>query len=245
MSVLLEVCVDTAAGIVEAVAGGADRLELCAALELGGLTPSSALIDRAVASGCPVHVLIRPRAGDFVLDEAEAALVRADIAAALARGAAGVVVGALRPDGGLDRERLARFRDAARDGAAVLHRAADLLPDPVAAVAVAGALGFDGVLSSGGAPVASQGTATLARMSAEAEGARVTVIAGAGVRPDNVAALVRNTGVAAVHASCMGEAAAPDERLCRFRFAAGPRRVTDRRVVAAMRAALGGGTDHG
>lgn len=244
MAVLLEACVDSVTGIAEAVAGGADRLELCAGLELGGITPSIALIDRAVASGRPVHVLVRPRAGNFVLCEAETALVLADIAEALSRGAAGVVVGALRPDGRLDRERLARFRDAAGDGAAVLHRAVDLLPDPVAAVEVACALGFDGVLSSGGALSAPQGAATLARMVAAARG-RLLVIAGAGVRPENAAALVRETGVAAIHASCAGEAAAPDDDLRRFGFAAGPRRVTDRRIVAALKAALAGAGKHG
>jgi copper homeostasis protein len=244
MSVLLEVCVDDAAGIAEAVAGGADRLELCTALELGGLTPSTALIDRAVASGVPVHVLVRPRAGDFVLDDEAEAVVRADIVAALARGAAGVVVGALGPDGGLDRERLARLRDAARDGAAVLHRAVDLLADPVAAVDAAMALGFDAILTSGGARSAPEGAATLARMVQAARG-RVQVMAGAGIMPDEVVALVAQTGVAAVHASCSRAGPDPDARLCRLGFAAGPRRSTDRAIVAAMRAALAGEEHHG
>src|SRR5690242_20346012 len=168
MGHLLEICVSDVASIAEATAGGADRLELCSALELGGLTPSAALIDHAVGIGLPVHALVRPRAGDFLLDDGEAALIVADIGAALARGAAGVVVGALRPDGRLDRDAMARFRDAARDATIVLHRAIDLTPDPVAAIEEACALGYDKVLSSGSAASAVEGAATLARMVAAA-----------------------------------------------------------------------------
>lgn len=239
MPPLLEICVADPAGVDEAVAGGADRLELCTGLEGGGLTPSAALIDRAVASGLPVHVLVRPRFGGFVLDDGEADLVVADVRAALSRGAAGVVVGALRPDGRLDRDRLARFREAARDGVAVLHRAIDLAVDPVAAVDEACALGFDKVLSSGGAASAPEGAATLARM-VEAAGKRLSVIAAAGVRPDNVSALVAATGVGEVHSSASRIEPEPDERTARFGFG-DTRRRTDRTVVAALRAMVSKG----
>lgn len=239
MRVRLEICVEDMAGVAAAIAGGADRLELCSALALGGLTPSPALIDRAVAGGLPVHVLVRPRPGGFVLDDAAAALVAADIREALARGAAGVVVGALTPDGRLDRDRLARFRDAARDGAAVLHRAVDLLADPADAVEPACALGYDGVLSSGGATQAMAGAATLARMVERARG-RLAVIAGAGVAPGNVSALVAASGVRHVHGSAGGTVDEPDERLVRLGFAAPARRATSRAVVAELRRRLDG-----
>ncbi|MGN6270620.1 MAG: copper homeostasis protein CutC [Sphingomonas sp.] len=237
MGHLLEICVSDVASIAEATAGGADRLELCSALELGGLTPSAALIDHAVRTGLPVHVLVRPRAGDFVLDDGEAALIVADIRAALARGAAGVVVGALRPDGRLDRDAMARFRDAARDATIVLHRAIDLTPDRVAAIEEACALGYDKVLSSGGAASAAEGAATLARMVAAARG-RLSVIAGAGVRPDNLAALIAATGVREVHGSAALPGAVPGDKAMRLGFATGPRRTTGRAIVAAMRAIL-------
>ncbi len=138
---ILEICVDGLDGVAAAVAGGGDRLELCAALELGGLTPSATLLARAVATGLPVHAMIRLRAGGFVVGPAELDLMVEDIRRARALGAAGVVVGALLPDDQLDEEALARMRDAARDLVAVLHRAIDLTPDPVTATARAVALG--------------------------------------------------------------------------------------------------------
>lgn len=234
---LLEICVDDSPGLAAAVAGGADRLELCAALELGGLTPSAALIAEAVRSGCVTHVMIRPRAGSFVLAEGEAALMVEEIRLALAQGAAGVVVGALRPDGTLDREALARFRDAARGGAIVLHRAIDCVPDPVAAVGQAVALGYDHILSSGGARSAVEGASTLAAMVAAA-GERISIMAGSGVTPANVARLVAETGVREVHGSASRNGPEPDAASMRLGFATGPRRETDSAIVAQMRAAL-------
>jgi copper homeostasis protein len=237
----LEICVDDPGGIAAAVSGGADRIELCSALELGGLTPSAALIETAVRMGCPTHVMIRPRAGGFVLADGEAALMIEEIGLAIARGAAGVVVGALLPDGGLDRDALARFRDAAPDAAIVLHRAIDLVPDPVAAAGEAAALGFDKILSSGGAATAVEGMATLAAMVAEA-GARLSIIAGSGVTPENVARLVAETGVREVHGSASRVGAEPDAATRRLGFATGPRRQTDAAIVAQMRAALAEGS---
>lgn len=237
MGMLLEISVGDLVSIAEAVAGGADRLELCSALELGGLTPSAALIDHAVATGLPVHVLIRPRAGGFVLDNGEADLILADISQALSRGAAGVVVGALLPDGRLDRDAMARFRDAAGDAVAVLHRAIDLAADPIAVIEEACALGYQKVLSSGGAASAPEGAAMLARM-VEAARDRLSIVAGAGVRADNIAALVAATGVHEVHGSASRLGPAPDEAAVRLGFATGARRITDRAIVSSMRTQL-------
>ena len=237
MPALLEICVDDSTGLRAAVAGGADRIELCSALELGGLTPSAALLEQALQTECPTHMMIRPRAGSFVLAEGEAALMVEEIRLAVARGVAGVVVGALRPDGGLDLDTLARFRDAARDAIIVLHRAIDLVPDPVAAVGEVAALGYDKILSSGGAPSAVEGMKTLAAMVVEA-GERLSIIAGAGINPDNVARLVAETGVREVHGSASAPGAELDAAVLRLGFATGPRRQTDRMIVAQLRAAL-------
>lgn len=237
MSALLEICVDDGPGIDAARAGGADRIELCSALELGGLTPSAALVERAVRSGCRIHMMIRPRAGGFVLEQGEADLMIEEIRSGLARGVAGIVVGALRPDGGLDREALARFRDAARDATIVLHRAIDLVPDPVAAVHEAVALGYDKILSSGGASSAPEGFATLAAM-VEAAGDRLSIIAGAGVTPDNVGALIARTGVREVHGSASRAGPDPDAATLRLGFTYGPRRQTDETIVRRLRAAI-------
>lgn len=237
---LLEICVDDPAGLAAAVAGGADRIELCSALELGGLTPSAALLAAAVRSGCPVHAMIRPRAGGFVLGEGEEALMIEEIRLALAHGAAGVVIGALRPDHTLDCDALARFRDAARDATLVLHRAIDLTPDPVAATAQAAALGYDKILSSGGAQTAIEGAARLAWMVAEA-GSRLAIIAGSGVNPDNALQLVVKTGAREIHSSASISGPEPDTVTLGLGFAAGPRRQTDSRIVARLRAAIAQG----
>ena len=237
MSAILEICVDDAAGVDAAVAGGADRIELCSALELGGLTPSGALLDHALRAGCPVHMMIRPRGGGFFYDEDDLALMVEEIGGAVARGAAGVVVGALRPDGGLDRAALARFRDAARDATIVLHRAIDLVPDPVAAVGEAIELGYDKILSSGGASTAVEGMATLAAMVAAA-GERLSVIAGSGVTPDNVARIIAGTGVREVHGSASSPGPEPDAATLRLGFATGPRRATNQAIVQRLHSAL-------
>jgi copper homeostasis protein len=237
---LLEICVDDSAGLAAAIAGGADRIELCSALELGGLTPSAALLDQAMRSGRPTHMMIRPRAGGFVLAEGEAALMVDEIRLAVARGVAGIVIGALLPEGDLDRDALAVFRDAAGEATIVLHRAIDCVADPVAAVREVVALGYDKILSSGGAPTAIEGAATLSAMVAEA-GDRLSIIAGSGVTPANVARLVAATGVREVHGSASAPGAEPDAATLRLGFANGPRRATDSAVVAQLRAALGQG----
>lgn len=237
MAALLEICVDSPASLAAAVEGGADRIELCSALELGGLTPSAALLAQSLRSGCPTHMMIRPRAGGFVLAEAEVALMLDEIRRAVAAGVAGVVVGALRADRTLDRDALARFRDAARDSAIVLHRAIDLVPDPPAAVREAASLGYDKILSSGGAPTAAEGAATLARMVAAA-GGRLSIIAGSGIGPQNAAHIMRETGVREVHGSASRVGPVPDAATLRLGFATGARRETDRQIVTMLRTAI-------
>lgn len=237
MRTLLEICVDDAAGVDTAVAGGANRIELCSALELGGLTPSPALLHYAVTTGLPVHPMIRPRAGDYVLQDGDVAFMIAEIAFALNAGAAGIVIGAQMPDGTLDRDALAVFRDVVRDAKIVLHRAIDLTPDPVAATETACTLGYDHILSSGGAPTAPEGVATLARMVKQANG-RLSVMAGSGVGPANVAQLIADTGVREVHGSASRFGPAPDAAIVRLGFAFGPRRITDLETVRSLRAAI-------
>ena len=231
--ILVEICVDDIAGVNAAKAGGADRIELCGALALGGLTPSAALVAHAVASGLPVHAMVRPVQGGFVYDAETLALMIDEIARLRTLGVAGVVLGATRPDGTLHRDALARLRDAATGLQLVLHRAIDLAPDPIAAIACAVSVGCDHVLSSGGAPTAPEGAAMLAAMVAEARG-RLSVIAGAGVRPDNVAALIVATGVGAVHSSAAESSTWQDPRIAALGFATGPRRITRATIVRSL-----------
>ena len=234
---LLEICVDDPAGLAAAVAGGADRIELCAALALGGLTPSSAFVARAVATGVPVHAMIRPRAGDFVYSAAECDQMADDAAGFAAMGVAGIVTGVTLPDGRLDDAALARIRGAVPGCRGVVHRAIDLAPDPCAAIEAACAAGYDFVLSSGGERSAIDGATRLAQMVADAAG-RLIVIAGAGITAANVGAMVRATGVTQVHASASDAVAWPDPRTESFGFASGPRRVTSAARVARLRTAL-------
>ena len=170
MGVTLEVCVDTAGGLAEAVAGGADRIELCAALAVGGLTPSAGLIDMAARCGVPVVAMIRPRAGDFVWSEAEVAMMVAEIGEVRAAGLAGVVLGASLPDGRLDVPVLRRLLAASGGMELVLHRCIDLTPDMGEALEEAVALGFDRILTSGGEVMAEDGAARIASLVAQAAG---------------------------------------------------------------------------
>ena len=235
--VLLEICVDDLAGVRSAVEGGADRIELCSALALGGLSPSPAFAAAALDRGPLVHAMVRPRAGDFVYSADELALIITEIRELIAVGVAGVVVGATQKDGSPDGESLARLRDAAVGIEIVLHRAIDLAPDPCAAVELACSLGFDHVLSSGGARSAVEGAAILSKM-VDAAAGRLNVMGGSGVTADNVADLVRSTRVDAVHASASVLDSWPDRRIATFGFGPPVRRTTDAQRVAALRSAL-------
>lgn len=231
---LLEICIDDADGVAAVVAGGADRIELCGALALGGLTPSAALVVKAVESGVPVHAMVRPRDGDFRYDARDMALATEEIGHMVALGVAGVVVGAMADDRTLDLEVLAQWRDAAKDVAIVLHRAIDLVDDPVGAVEQAVSLGYDHILTSGGAATAEAGADVIAAMVAAAN-RRIAIIAGSGVSADNAAALIARTGVDAVHASASVRADWGDPRIAAMGFASGPRRRTSMERVAGLR----------
>ncbi|MFT7462139.1 MAG: copper homeostasis protein [Pseudohongiellaceae bacterium] len=198
-SITLEICTDSASGAAAAEAGGAQRVELCSALSLGGLTPSAGCIEQAVAATTlPIMVMIRPRPGDFCYDRSELATMAADIDRAAELGAKGVVFGVLSPDGTLDTEAIARLAERSRPLAVVVHRAIDVTVNPVASIESLAALDVDRVLSSGGAPTAPLGAETLARMIQAANG-RLVVMPGGGVRERHVAALLAATGARELH----------------------------------------------
>ncbi|MEW9263686.1 copper homeostasis protein CutC [Kineococcus endophyticus] len=198
----VEIAVTDPQGARAARTAGAHRLELCVALEVGGLTPSPGLVERVVAAAGPVgvHVLLRARPGDFVHDEDDLAAVLRDGRLALAAGAAGLVVGPLRPDGRFDTAALQSFRELAGSAQLTAHRGFDVHPDVEGNVETLVAAGVDRILTSGGAASAHDGTDRLARAVAAAAG-RLTVMAGGGVVPDRVPELVAVTGVSDVHLS--------------------------------------------
>lgn len=231
--ILLEVCVDTPAGLAAAIAGGADRIELCAALALQGLTPAPGLLAIAAQAPIPIYPMIRPRNGDFCYDAGDLDAIRRDIDAARACGLAGVVIGANLPDGQLDLPALERLVAHAHGLGLTLHRSFDLVPDQAVALEAAVALGFERILTSGGALTAEAGAEQIAALVEQAAG-RIGILAGAGVRPGNVADLVRRTGVREVHGSFGGPVpgADPDSKLGRMGFVPSQLRDTDEATVA-------------
>ena len=236
---MLEVCVEDVVGLRAAVEGGANRIELCAALPLGGITASPALIRAGARASIPVHALIRPRANDFVYDADETELMATDIREALGTGLAGVVIGASRPDRTLDASLLATLIAIAREAGAqrgspvslTLHRAFDLCPDPIAALEVAVNLGFDQVLTSGGAPTVVEGRAVLAELVKQARG-RIKILAGSGITPDNVGSILA-AGVNEIHASCQVSRPNTDPKALELGFdEAQPKQTSAHRVTA-------------
>ena len=230
---LLEVCVDSPLGLIAAIKGGADRVELCSALALGGLTPTTTLMARAVVEQIPAVAMIRPRPGDFVWAADEVDHMRAEIHEALELGVQGLVIGANRPDGRLDTKVLgALLRDIDPGVRKVLHRCIDLTPDPIEAVETAIALGFDRILTSGGALRAVDGLGTLRAMLDCARG-RIEIMPGSGITAENVAGLLALLPVTEVHASCAVDHP-QDHRAVAMGFTAAVRRETDAGCVAEL-----------
>lgn len=237
--ITLEICVDDAEGLHAAISGGADRIELCSALALGGLTPSAGLMVMAAASPVPVYAMIRPRAGDFRYSAAETAQMMQDIDAARHSGLAGVVFGANDATGRLDEPLLRQLSTHADGLGRTLHRAIDLVPDDALADAVALAidLGFERILTSGGAQTAAEGLDRLQRSFALAEG-RIMIMPGAGVTAASVSTLLHSVPVVEIHASCSQFRKDGDAAAIRLGFATRQRRITSAAAIKALKAAL-------
>lgn len=209
MSWFREACCPSLEAVRAAFRTGAGRIELCERLEIGGVTPSEELLRAALAATpLPVNVLIRPRGGDFVYDEAEVQAMLESIRLCRSLGANGVVIGALTPAGRVDLPLMRRLVAAAREPAPLsvtFHRAFDETSDPLAALEDVIALGCDRLLTSGHAPDAFAGRGTLAELVRRA-GVRIVVMAGCGVRPGNIGLIARETGVPEFHSSCISDA---------------------------------------
>jgi copper homeostasis protein len=209
---LLEIAADGLGSALAAQAGGADRIELCADLPEGGVTPSVGVIAAARAAlALPLHVLIRPRAGDFCYSQAEIRVMQYDIEECARLGCHGVVIGALDAAGNVD---LAVCRDliaAAGLMSITFHRAFDTVSDPQAALEALVGLGCKRVLTSGAHLSAPAGAAAIAAVVRQAAG-RIGVIAGAGIRPQDVRPLVATTGVREIHASASALRTSPISR---------------------------------
>ena len=201
---LIEGCVDSYASAMAAAAGGADRLELCANLAIGGTTPSPALF-KQVQRDCAVkiNVLIRPRFGDFLYSQPEMEEMCTEIRAFRTMGANGVVIGALTPEGMLDTDKMRRLMDCAGEMEVTLHRAFDMTRNPLEALEAAAALGCRTILTSGQASGALAGLEVLRMLHAHAAG-RIDIMAGCGVKKENIRAIFDGAGITSFHTTGRG-----------------------------------------
>ena len=198
---LLEIAAGSLASALAAQDGGADRVELCENLGEGGCTPSYGTL--ALARDrlrIPLYVLIRPRPGDFLYDDAECETMLRDIEACVRLGCDGVVLGALEADGAVDVPVCRTLIDAAGDLGVTFHRAFDVARDPASALEDVIALGCERLLTSGARATATEGAEVIASLVHQAAG-RMRVMAGAGITPSNVCDVLARTGAHEVHAS--------------------------------------------
>lgn len=198
-SILVEACVDSVASARAAERGGAARVELCDALFDGGTTPSAGMIAACrEAVSIPVFVMIRPRGGGFVYSEEECDVMRRDIVVARELGADGVVIGPLLPNGDVDLSLVRTLVEAAGGVRVTFHRAFDLTPDLEASLDALAEAGVQRILTAGGASTAAEGVSMLGTLVRRAK-SRIVVMAGGGVREENVRELVARSGVREVH----------------------------------------------
>ena len=214
---IYEICIDSVAGARAASEAGADRVELCAALIEGGITPSRGLIRRARAiPKIKLQVMIRPRGGDFLFNDDEFAEMEFDIDTAKSEGADGVVIGLLKPDGRIDIERSRALIERARPMSVTFHRAFDMTPDPFEALETLIGLGIDRVLTSGQEPSVLEGLPLITELVKRA-GSKIIVMPGGGITARNIERIIaaRQAQGTALRrfAACAGRHAIPS-RTC-------------------------------
>ena len=216
---LLEVCCGNLDSVHAAVKGGAPRIELCSALELDGLTPSweDLRTARALYPHLTIHVLIRPRPGDFCYSPAELQQMAADIRTALSLGADGIVIGCLTPSGDVDVPAMQILMADARN--VTFHRAFDVCRLPFDALEAIIGLGCSRLLTSGQAPTVTEGTDMVRALREQAAG-RIGLLPGCGVTPRNARRILELTGCTEIHASAS--------------HTVNGRKVTSSRTVAAI-----------
>ena len=196
----LEVCCGDMLSVRAAIEGGADRIELCEALEVDGLTPSAEMMESAISLGTPVQVLIRPREGDFVYNEDEVESMIRDIRLAKQLGANGVVIGALKSDGSIDEGIVRRLVEEAKGLSITFHRAFDVCSQPLEALEQIISLGCNRLLTSGQASSAEQGIPLIKKLVEQSAG-RLIIMPGAGVNQKNAHRILSETGTHEIHGS--------------------------------------------
>lgn len=200
---IVEICANSRQSVINAKAGGATRVELCSQLELGGTTPAAEDIHYCVQHlKLRTHVLVRPRAGNFVYSDVEFEQVAKEVEMCRQCGAHAVVVGFLTPEGKIDEERTRQIVRLALPMEVTFHRAFDeIRQDSDEALEAVVRCGCHRILTSGCQPDAEQGIDTLRKLVMRASG-RITILAGAGIKPENASRIISETGVAEIHGSC-------------------------------------------
>jgi copper homeostasis protein len=197
--ILLEICCGSIDDAIQSENGGADRVELCSALFLGGLTPSIGTIQETKRRlTIPVMAMVRPRGGGFCYTAAEFATMERDAEAAIDSGAEGIVFGILKEDGRIDQRRTQRMRRIIGKRQAVFHRAFDVTPDPFKALDQLIDLGITRVLTSGQKGSAPEGVELIARL-VERAGKRIEILPGGGIHPYNMHDIVQRTRCRQIH----------------------------------------------
>ena len=198
---ILEACVDSVESALSAAKGGADRLELCGSLVIGGTTPNPWLFQEIRKhTDIRIHALIRPRFGDFCYTDEEFILIREAVKEFRRLGAEGVVIGILKPDGTLNMEQMKRLMEDAEGMSVTLHRAFDVCADPYETMEQAISLGIDTILTSGQKNICTAG-ADLLKDLVEKSAGRITIQVGSGVNADVIRELQPKTGATAFHMS--------------------------------------------
>lgn len=197
-----EVCANSVESCIAAQAGGANRVELCAGIPEGGTTPSygDIIIAREVLSATKLHVIIRPRGGDFLYSPVEQRIMLKDIDNARQLDADGVVFGCLTAEGDIDVTLMGQLMEAAGDMSVTFHRAFDVCRNPQKALEEIIGLGCNRILTSGQQPTAEQGIPLLKELEQQAAG-RITLLAGCGVNETNIARIAKETGIHEFHFS--------------------------------------------
>lgn len=199
-----EACCPSAEAAGIAAKNGASRVELCESLEIGGVTPSQKMMEQVLKEnpGLCVNVLVRPRGGDFIFSEDEIQTMLKDIRLCKSLGVNGVVIGALRPDGGVDMACMRRLIEEARPLSITFHRAFDECSDVRDCLEDVIALGCDRLLTSGHEKNAIEGRFTIAELVKQAAG-RIIIMAGCGVRPSNINIIAESTKAEEYHSSTL------------------------------------------
>lgn len=221
-SVLLEVCVGSIADLEVALQAGVDRIEVNSGLPLGGLTPSAAVLEQAIAMfPQSAVVMVRPRSGGFCYSPQDWLTLLRDADLAWQAGAAGLAFGCLLPDGRIDCDRVKEFVQLAGGRDTIFHRAFDLTPDWREAFESLREAGVRRILTAGWAESVSGGIGTLAQLVQAAQNTDIAIVAGGGVRANNIAEIVFRTGVRELHGTFSQTALDPGYDSGRFRLAAG------------------------